>query len=370
MKINLSYPVTARAEDDQGRKVHAFGVLTGSFEIPDAADESHPMAIEFRSGKVETPQRYRFDIETGQVLRYMGSVTSALKTGSLAPVYDGEPSLDDLYRAQDKQYEFLRKAGQPVIPELEPERRLVPSRYKFAEGLAKVNKDDTRRCHEETRIHLSHYRVINGAIWQPCREPTLKVSRGNDAWGVNIGNHDFYSRDWHTYYFSVDEFDAACEWIDTLDAEVKQRTRTQPAIVVHPQFKAVTRGGLEDIRHLARHVAEKVARAGDNLADQRPGVIMAFSDLKRFLETPPADIDDDEVDAIVATVDGLCRADENGEIAYAEPDLLRPKSAPLRQLRGAVDLHIRRWQDRPIYIVTKRPSPTPWGSDAQQGSIS
>lgn len=359
MKIDLEYPITARAEDDQGRKVQAFGVLTGSFEIPDATDASHPMAIEFRSGRVETPQRYRFDIETGQVLRYMGSANNAAKTGSLAAVYDGEPSFDDLYRAREKHYEFLRTAGKAIIPEPDPVRRFVPSRHKFGEGLAKVNEEDVRRCFEEARIHLSAYCVVNGAIWQPCREPTLKVSRGNDAWGVNIGNHDFYSRDWHTYYFSVDEFDAACDWIDTLDAEVKQRTRTQPAIVVHPQFQAVTRGGLEDIRHLARHVAEKVARAGDNLADQRPGIIMAFSDLKRFLETAPADIDDDEVEAIVATVDGLCRADENKEIVYAEPDLLKSKSSPLRQMRGAVDLHIRRWQDRPINIVTKRPSPKP-----------
>ena len=198
---------------------------------------------------------------------------------------------------------------------------------------------------------------MNGAIWQPCDEPTLKVSRGNDAWGMHLGLHEFYSRDWHTYYLAVDEFDLAYEWIGTLDNEVKQRPRLEPKIVIDPRYQTVTRGAVEDVRQLCRHVMQKVGRATDNLAEQRPDVIMAYSDLKRFLEIQSEHLDDADVDAAVATFDRLCTADENQKMAYEAPNPLRVSNAPLRQMRTAVDLHIRRWQDRPINIVTNRVMP-------------
>jgi hypothetical protein len=354
MKIKLQYPVTACAEDHEGRNVHAFGILTGAFEIPEDNETNYPMAIEFRSGKVETPHRYRFEIETGQVFRCLGSSANADKTGRLAAVYDREPSIEDFYHKQSHQYETLRKMGRPIIPNLEPERSFVASRHQFGEGLIKVNKSEQQRCFDDIQSYLADYRVIKGMIWQPCREPTLKVSRGNDSWGVNIGHHDYYAKDWHTYYFAVDEFDTACEWIDTLDTELKQRPRTTTTIVVHPQYQAVTQGGLEDIRHLAQHVEQKIARASDNLADQRSEVIFAFAQLKEFLEADPSTISDDDVDTVVATIVRLCEADCDGTIVYAKPDLLRPKSAPLQQFRTAIELHIRRWNDRLIHIVTDR----------------
>ncbi|MCZ7861132.1 hypothetical protein O9X98_06900 [Agrobacterium salinitolerans] len=357
MKIELKYPVTARAKVAGDVKVQAFGILTGKFELPEATDASHPIAVDFHSGKTETPQRFRFDLETGQVYRYVGTVNNAVKAGSLTGGYDGELAFNELFSTQRSQYEFLVKAGKPVTPELRPPLAFVADRHPFGEGVAETNQSDVRKCFDQTQDHLSTYVVVNGAIWQPCAEPTLKVSRGNDAWGMHLGLHEFYSRDWHTYYFAIDEFDLAYEWIGTLDDEVKQRPRLEPKIVIDPRYQTVTRGAVEDVRQLARHVMQKVGCATDNLAEQRPDVIMAYSDLKRFLETPSEQIDDADVDAAVATVDRLCTADENQQIAYEASHPLRPRNTPLRQFRTAVDLHIRRWQDRPINIVTNRPSP-------------
>jgi hypothetical protein len=358
MKIDLRYPVTARAKNAQGVKVQAFGILTGEFDLPEGTELSHPMAMEFRSGKSETPQRFRFDLETGQVLRYVGTVNNALKAGSLTGGYDGELAFNDLYRSQRHQFDFLAKAGKSISPELPEGRAFVADRHPFGEGLAEVTQGDVQKCFDQTQDHLAVYVVVNGAIWQPCPEPTLKVSRGNEAWGLSLGLHEFYSQDWHTYYFSVDEFDLAYEWINTLDEEVKQRPRLEPTILLDPRYQATRRGGIEDARQFARHVMEKVARAADNLAEQRSEVIMAYSELKRFIETPSEQIEDEHVDAAVATIERLCASDGKHEIVYMTPSMLRAKETPLKQLRSAVDLHIRRWQDRPINVVTTRTSPS------------
>ena len=121
--------MTARAKDAGGVKVQAFGILTGKFELPEATDVSHPMAVEFHSGKTETPQRFRFDLETGQVFRYVGTGYNAVKAGNLTGGYDGELAFNELFNTQRTQYEFLVKAGKPAMPELRPPLAFVADRH-------------------------------------------------------------------------------------------------------------------------------------------------------------------------------------------------------------------------------------------------
>jgi hypothetical protein len=358
MEIELHYPVSARAQDGHGVDVNAYGFRSGKFEIPDATDRDYPMLLEYRSGMASHPvQRYRFDLETGQVYRPVGTARNALKTRELTRSYDNKLSFNDLFQNLRASHEAAAKSGKMVVPEFNEKLTFVVGRYRFDDHrLQNVRQEDLARHFEEAKAMLDDYVVIGGVIWQPCEEPTFKVARGNDAWGVGLGLHDYYSPDWQTYYFSLDEFEMATQWIDVLDAEVRQRPRANATLVMAPEYHAMKRGGVEDARQMVKNLMQKIVRLAD-LADQTPDIIAEYASLKRFVTMPAADIDDHAVDEILEAVDRICAADEDGEIAYASHPQTRPREYRLAQLRRAIDLHIRRWQDRPVNLMASKPIP-------------
>jgi hypothetical protein len=360
MEIELLYPVSARAQDEHGFDVTAFGFRSGKFEIRDATDRDYPMLIEFRSGVASHPvQRYRFDPDNGQVYRPVGTVRNAVKTGELTRAYDSQLSFNDLFRNLQSTHVSAARSGKVVLPEFSERLTFVVSRYPFeSHQLRNVRQDDLAKHLEEARAMLAGYVVIGGVIWQPCDEPTFKVARGNEAWHVGLGLHNYYSQDWQTFYFSLDEFEMAAQWIDVLDAEVRQRPRATATVAMEaPEYQVVTRGGVEDMRQLVKNVLEKLVRV--SLADQTPDIIAEYARLKRFLLTPSADIDDEAVDGIVEAVDRMCTADENDDIVYDPRPQTRQREYRLAQLRRGIDLHIRRWHDRPVHVITVRSTRKP-----------
>jgi hypothetical protein len=358
MEIELHYPVSARAQDEHGFDVTAYGYRIGKFEVRDATDRDYPMLLEYRSGMASHPvQRYRFDPETGQVYRPVGTVNNANKTKELTRSHDNQLSFNDLFQNLRKSHETAARSGKIVVPEFDAKLTFVISRYPF-EGhrLQNVRQGDLARHFDEAQAMLERYVVIGNMVWQPCDEPTFKVARGNEAWGIGLGHHDYYSPDWHTYYFSIDEFEMATQWIDVLDAEVRQRPRANATLVIAPEYQSIRRGGVEDARQMARHMMQKVVSFSD-LADQTPDVIAGYASLKRFVTIPPAEVDDHAVDDVLEVVDRICAADENGEFAYAPIAQTRPREYKLAQLRRAIDLHLRHWQDRPVNVMTAKQSP-------------
>jgi hypothetical protein len=361
MKIALDYPVSARGKTTEGGSVRAFGYKTGEFEIPEATVDDCPILIEFRSGQQSVPvQRYRHDPRTGQVFRAVGTVGNATRTRSLTRAYDGLLSFNDLFEVLRKEHESTARAGKTVLPEFSPLLTFLISRHPFDQHpIAEAKQADLGKSREEAQAALSRYLVVKGMIWEPCGEPMLKVARGNQAWGMGLGLNNYFSADWQTYYFSIDEFEQANQWIDTLDAEVKQRPRANASMNIDDSYRVVLRGGVEDILQLGRYTMMKVVRAGANLADQSVDVITTYAQLKRLLETPADDLTDIVVDEIASAINYLCEADENELIIYAEHSMGASREPRLRQLRPAVDLHIRRWQDRPINILTAKSAHLP-----------
>lgn len=358
MKIELLYPVSADAQDEHGFDVTAYGYRIGTFEVTAATDRDYPMLMEYRSGMASHPvQRYRFDPETGQVYRPVGTANNANKTKELTRSHDNQLSFNDLFRNLQASHEAAARSGRIVVPDFDAKLTFVVRRYLFDDHrLQNVREGDLARHFDEAQAMLDEYVVIGRMIWQPCDEPMFKVARGNEAWGVGLGHHDYYSPDWHTYYFSIDEFEMATQWIDVIDAELRQRPRANATLVMAPEYQAIKRGGVEDARQMVKNLMQKIVRLSD-LADQTPDVIAEYARLKRFITTPQADIDDHAVDQILEAVDRICAADENGEIAYAPNPQTRPREYKPAQLRRAIDLHIRRWQDRPVNVVTARVIP-------------
>ncbi|MCS4089353.1 hypothetical protein [Rhizobium sp. BK176] len=358
MEIELFYPVSAAAQDERGFDVKAYGYRLGKFDIPAATDQDYPLLMEYRSGMASHPvQRYRFDPETGQVYRTVGTANNANKTKELTRSHDNQLSFNDLFRNLQASHEAAARSGKIVVPDFDPKLTFVVSRYLFDNHrLQNVRERDLARHFDEAQALLAEYVVIGGMIWQPCDEPTFKVARGNESWGIGLGHHDYYSPDWHTYYFSIDEFEMAMQWIDVLDTELRQRPRANATLAMAPEYQAVRRGGVEDARQMVKNMMQKIVRLSD-LAEQTPDIIQDYARLKRFITASPADTDEDAVDEILEAVDRICAADEKGEIAYAPNPQTRPRELKLAQLRRAVDLHTRRWQDRPVNVMTTRAAP-------------
>jgi hypothetical protein len=359
MKIALRYPVKARAKNGAGQKVIGFGHLVGEFEIRSASAASHPFAIEFRSGKRgDVPVRFRFDPESGQLFRQAGSVKSAIEGGSF--YYGTESNLAYTLRFQslNAEYHTLKNAGARVEPGMEGGKWFSSQGTLFAgDGLASVNRTDLDECLGSMTEYLADYVVVDGIVWEPCPEPLLTVQKGTDTWNIHLGFNEYYGPDWHTYKFSVDEFELANRWIDTLCDQVQIRPRMPAEIVVDPQYRVVRSGAVADVRALAWRVLDKVSTAKPNLAWQSPEVIEEFAALKRIATQLDGEVCDDLASSAVHIMTRLCERDAAGEIEYADPGAPRGRNYTLAQLRRTVDLHAERWNNRPINVVGWDPSP-------------
>jgi hypothetical protein len=353
MLISLDYPVNARATLpllDGHVKVNGFGLLTSAFEIPDAKQGMLPVVVEFQSGRTGAPRvKYRQDQSSGQYFRSGGTVNNAVKNGAMTPSWDGEPCFSALERLRHREHDKLRAEGAVVWPE----RTANLQQRDTFDQLSQVNQSDVGRCRLEAQEFLSHCLVADKMIWVPCSEPLLKVKRGNEYWVIELDNHRHYAHDWHTYLFSIDEFDEAVQWLDVLNDELGERPKRDAVMVVHNA--AVHRNGaVEDALELARNVMSKVATAAANLADQTSEVIGIYAKLKTVIEADAGELEARDIDEALSSILRLCDIDEEGGIEMKELDYeqrreqLYRRDYPLHRLRGAVDLHHRRWQDRSI----------------------
>ncbi len=351
VKFDLRYPVNARATTAFGVKLHAFGMVRGLFDISVVKDDTHPVVATFQSGRVgEARIRYRQDLETGQMYRHSCTLNVLRETLEPGTHRDDEPGYDLLLHMRDREYRDLVTLDKRVCPNPSDNPSLsFMRRMNFADHhLDTVNSDDMARCLAEAEAVLERYVIIGNNLWEPCREPTLKVKRGTNTWNIEIGHHDFFSSDWNTYYFALDEFDEARQWQDILDEELGEKPRRDVSLELMDGFKSVCPGSIEDARQLVCRVMRKVAEAGESLADQSPSIITTYAMLKEFMELGIEDIENEDIDNAFGRVFDLCRCDEEGGITYTAKSPGGGRNYRLRELRQAIELHHRKWQDRPI----------------------
>ena len=362
MKCDIRYPVNVRATTAFGVKLHAFGMIHGLFEIPVVKDDAYPVVATFQSGRVgEARIRYRQDLDTGQMYRHSCTLNALRETFEPGTHFDDEPGYNLLIHMRDKEYRDLVTLEKRVCPNPNDNPSLTfMKRTNFSDHhLEAVNSEDMARCFGEAEAVFERYIIIGNNLWEPCREPTLKVKRGTNTWNIEIGHHDFFSTDWNTYYFALDEFEEARQWQDILDEELGEKPRRDVSLELMDGFKSVCPGSVEDAKQLVRRVMSKVAEAGESLADQSPAVISTYAMLKEFAELGAENIENEDVDAAFIRIFDLCQRDEEGGISYTAKPPGGGRNYRLCELRQAIDLHHRKWQDRPIEMAMPGATRTP-----------
>ncbi|MBY3433587.1 hypothetical protein HFN89_05440 [Rhizobium laguerreae] len=347
MRIELRCPVHARVRRAFAANVHAFGVETLTFDIKEAASDDFPVVISFRSGRSGDPKVvYRRSADPMQMYRSVGRVPKVQERRNFDNFHERQQQgFNVLLGSDDELFLKLKRDGRQVYPaDLSADDRWSPLGEM---GFERINQTDIEDRVREAQAILDSYVVVDGSVWEPCREPVFVVQRGTTAWTAYLVDQHQGGRSWDAYFFAADEHEQAVAWMDVLDAEVRPCPHVGGTVTYAPDFASAIPGERLDVARVAGLVMETMRTGAKNIGDYPPEAIIIYGKLKKFADEFDVDHSEKAVEEALSAISRLVEMEVEGLIVR-QHFLPGVKEGILSPYANSISLHFRRFEDRRI----------------------
>ncbi|MBY3433719.1 hypothetical protein HFN89_06100 [Rhizobium laguerreae] len=345
MKLTMRYPVLARRAD----RGWCLAVKCGEFDIRSATDEEMPVEIDFTSEIEAHRGQYKFDESDHSLYGHPLGLDRLAKI-ERKDFTLGYSAVHPMWPLFERAWREIRRLGKNVdVDRIGGQVHYVPTAVSILDQLDTVQM---REWDEAARSVAEGLVLIEGQLWRKTDEPYLLVSKGRPQWSI-------FS--WHaegvqplgddTFAFSMTEYEAA-------DGLVNDKSpnggRTETALRIGGRYSYSNNSLIYSVMATSTGVRNYfqnlVARANGidayTLEKLPLSIIRKYVDLREIVETPFAEIGDDEAGRAVEILSGL------------ESECRRIKLKPPFTPRMVRDL-IERWDDREVAVPIGTPTRVP-----------
>jgi hypothetical protein len=339
-RIELFHTMLARdTEDGEWHMLYA----RTPYEFPEGDDDRYPLAFSFRREPEKSPSLVRYDRETGQLYRRVGTLTG-FNDESTERYSDRYPTRA-LQRSVQRRVNELTLDGVTVLGGHIGrciDRDQMPER---------LDRDDIAVGFRDFDAAMAQWMFMDRHLWVAGPEPVFRVSHTNDGWKTELRQAPSgqLGRDRKHFHFGLGQYEELLGWKEKL-AEMTGRPSTRDEFAAFNVYEPRMDGYRIDLEFVLDDIVERFANHGHHsnvkavqaldLARMPHPLFDLFARTKYMRHEAYTDWSDNTAAAVVDLIDEIA--------AFVQEN---PQYAGLFAKPKENALHQEKWHARPISVM-------------------